>query len=262
MLLGFVAACSPNPPPPTTAPDVPAAQRQPAAQLLWFAEAAERGVPSGWIDEDDKLAATIAGQRVSSIAVAWSWPSNSAAIAKTYACVFEWKDGDRVALETALANAGYPLERTPGAQSLMRDGLSIALSRVVDSLTIGFYHPLDETMLPAAIASMPIPEALAKLASFSGGAPRSASYGWIAGTPHVHEIAIEGYVPADTGALEAELKQLGGSEQTRDEDPASREFAWTQDDWSVQAVLAPQSRELATERGKSVLTLILQRTRP
>lgn len=237
---------------------MPVAQRQPAARPLWFAEAAERGVPSGWIDEDEKLAATIAGQRVSSIAIAWSWPSNSAAIAKTYACVFEWKEGDRVALETALADAGYALERTPGAQSLMRDRLSISLSRVVDSLTIGFFHPLDEAILPAAIASMPIPDALTKLASFSGGAPRSASYGWIAGTPHVHEIAIEGYVPADTSTLESEVKRLGGSEQTLDEDPASREFTWTQDGWSVHAVLAPQSRELATERGKSVLTLILQ----
>jgi hypothetical protein len=255
-LLCFVAGCRSSAPP-SALPQAAAAQPEPAAApQLWFADARERGVPNGWIAENEALAATIAGQRVTSLVVAWSWPSNGVVIEKTYACELDLKDGDRDALEAKFADAGYALERTPGAQSLKREGLSVSLSRVVPSLMIAFYQPPTDAMLPSAVESMPVPDSLRGLVSFASGQVRVASYGWIA--PALHEMVIEGYVPADTSGLEAQIQKLGGAEQILDQDPDSREYGWTQDDWKIHVVLAPRSRDLGSASGKSVLTVTLQ----
>jgi hypothetical protein len=256
-LFCFAAGCRSSAPPPDE-PQAPAAQAEPAAApQLWFTDAREHGVPKGWIAENEALSATIAGQRVTSLVVGWNWPSNGVVIEKTYACELDLKDGDRVALERKFADAGYALERTPGAQSLRREGLSVSLSRVVPSLMIAFYQPPTDAMLPAAVASMPVPDSLRGLVSFASGQLRSASYGWIA--PELHEMVFEGYVPVDTSALEAEIQKLGGEAQILDQDPDSREYGWTQDDWKIHVVLAPRSRDLAPATGKSVLTATLQR---
>jgi hypothetical protein len=230
-------------------------------RALWFADAGSRGVPANWIDGDDKLSAVLAGQRVTALTVGWRWATRpaypSTPISKIYTCHFDWSLGDRNALEVALRNAGYELAPDLGGKQHTRDRSWVLLSDAVDVLTIAYSYPESDSQLPAALASMPVPHALAKLGSYEGGQLRNLRYSWIRDTPDIHEIGLEGYIPSDVAALDGLIRELGGTEEALDDDPESKEYLWTRDGWTIHATVTPDSFELEERDKTSVLKVTL-----